>query len=160
MVESGKRSFLDSIPGWSGYRDRERRRESIACFASDSPETTEKSQMSWAALPPGWRRIESSNRSASLMDRMGDWKHFTDRLTTATYGYAGLFSDRPVDAKALDQIAAFDASLGDGLDQVSNAADALKNTDPDSEAFRERSEELGELDRRIAGSTRPPIRAH
>src|SRR5205807_2129346 len=43
---------------------------------------------------------------------------FADRVRVATYGYGGLFSDRSIDERALDQLQAFDRALGDGLDEV------------------------------------------
>jgi len=145
MVDSGKRSFLDSIPGWSGYRDRERRRESDRLIR-------EKLALDYGEIADELGRLASrlaEDRKLSAIRYVdgphGRLKHFINRLRTASYGYAGLFSDRPVDAAALDQIAAFDQSLGDGLNDVANAADALKETDPDNSAFRDRSEELGEV---------------
>ena len=145
MIDGGKRSFLDSIPGWSGYRDRERRRNSDRLLrerlARDYGEIADD-------LGRLASRLAEDRRLSAIryVDRPhGRLTHFTDRLKTATYGYAGLFSDRPVDADALDQIAAFDESLGDGIGQITDAAEALKETDPNASEFRDRSEELGEL---------------
>ncbi len=145
MADGGKRSFLDSIPGWSGYRDRERRRESDRLLrerlARDYGEVADDLGRLAARLAED-RKL----RAIRYVDGPhGRLTHFTDRLKTATYGYAGLFSERPVDADALDQIAAFDESLGDGVERIADATEALRKTDPDDEAFRERSEELGEL---------------
>jgi hypothetical protein len=50
---------------------------------------------------------------------------FTDRLRTATYGYGGLFSERSIDERALDQIAAFDRALGDGTEELRVSVEAL-----------------------------------
>ena len=145
MVDGGKRSFLDSIPGWSGYRDRERRRESDRLLrerlARDYDEIADRLSQFAARLAED-RKL----RAIRFVDGPhGRLVHFTDRLKSATYGYAGLFSNRPIDANALDQIAAFDESLGSGVDAVANAADALLETEPDDSQFRERSEELGGL---------------
>ncbi len=145
MADGGKRSFLDSIPGWGGYRDRERRRESDRLLrerlARDYGEIADELGRFAARLAED-RKL----RAIRFVDGPhGRLTHFTDRLKSATYGYAGLFSDRPVDAAALDQIAAFDESLGEGLLEMRAAADTLRDTDPDSPDFRERSDELGEL---------------
>ena len=145
MVDGGKRSFLDSIPGWSGYRDRERRRESDRLLrerlARDYGDIADELGRLAARLA-----ADRKLRSIRYVDGPhGRLTHFTDRLKSATYGYAGLFSDRPVDARALDQIAAFDESLGEERAALQRAADALKATDPDDDAFRDRSEALGEL---------------
>lgn len=145
MVDGGKRSFLDSIPGWSGYRDRERRRESDRLLrdrlARDYGEVADELGRLATRLAED-RKL----RAIRYVDQPhGRLNHFIDRLRTATYGYAGLFSDRPVDAKALDQIAAFDESLGDGLGELRQAARNLQDTSPEDDAFRERSEELSEL---------------
>ncbi len=145
MVDGGNRSFLDSIPGWSGYRDKERRRESDRLLR-------ERLATDYGAIADELGRLaarlaeDRKLRAIRYVDAPhGRLNHFIDRLTVATYGYAGLFSDRPVDADALDQIAAFDQSLGDGLEDVRSAAARLEETDPDDPAFRERSEELREL---------------
>jgi len=145
MVDGGRRSFLDSIPGWSGYRDRERRRESDRLvrerLARDYGEIADQLGRLASRLAED-RKL----RAIRYVDQPhGRLKHFIDRVRTATYGYAGLFSDRPVDARALDQIAAFDESLGDSLDALRQAAARLEQTSPDDAAFRERSEELSEL---------------
>lgn len=145
MVDGGKRSFLDSIPGWSGYRDREQRRESDRLLrerlARDYGEIADRLGRLAARLAED-RKLRSIRYVDSPHGRL---THFTDRLKSATYGYAGLFSDRPVDAAALNQIRAFDESLGDGIGELRAAADTLADTDPDSPEFRDRSEELGEL---------------
>ncbi|CAN5722342.1 hypothetical protein BH23CHL2_BH23CHL2_26250 [soil metagenome] len=145
MVDGGKRSFLDSIPGWGGYRDRGRRRESDRLLR-------EKLARDYGEVADDLGRFASrladdrKLRAIRYVDNpQGRLKHFINRLRTATYGYAGLFSDRPVDADALDQIAAFDESLGEGLYEIARAADALKAADPDDDAFRDRSEELSDL---------------
>jgi hypothetical protein len=145
MAEGGKRSFLDSIPGWGGYRDRERRRESDRLLrerlARDYGEVADRLGRFAVRLADD-RKL----RAIRYVDGPhGRLNHFIDRLRTATYGYAGLFSDRPVDEKALDQIAAFDMSLGEGLDEINAAARALEQTPPDDDAFRERSEDLTDL---------------
>jgi hypothetical protein len=145
MTEGGKRSFLDSIPGWSGYRDRERRRESDRLLrerlARDYGEIADRLGR-LASRMANDRKLGAIRHVDGPHSRLN---HFIDRLKTATYGYAGLFSDRPVDEKALDQIAAFDASLGDGLEELDTAATALERADPDDTTFRERSEELTSL---------------
>jgi hypothetical protein len=145
MAAGGKRSFLDSIPGWSGYRDRERRRESDRLLrerlARDYGEIADR-------LGRLASRLAADRKLMAIRfvdGPLGRLNHFIDRLRTATYGYAGLFSVRPVDERALDQIAAFDASLGEGLDELDAAANALEQTDPDDAAFSERSENLTDL---------------
>ena len=145
MVDGGRRSFLDSIPGWSGYRDRERRRNSDRLLRERLAREYGEIADDLAKLAS---RLAEDRRLSAIryVDRPhGRLTHFTDRLKTATYGYAGLFSDRPVDASALDQIAAFDESLGDGIDKIAAAATSLIETDPNDSEFRDRSEELEDM---------------
>ncbi len=138
------RSFLDSIPGWSGYRDRERRRESDRLIR-------ERLARDYGEIADGLGRLAARLAQDRKLQAIryvdaphGRLNHFIDRLRTATYGYAGLFSDRPVDADALDQIAAFDLSLGEGIDDLRAGAEGLSSADPDDPVFRERSEALSE----------------
>jgi hypothetical protein len=66
------------------------------------------------------------------VDRLvGVLQRFIDRLSTATYGYTGLFDPVKIEAQQLDQLYAFDMSLAGGVDQVSAAIDSIERADPD-----------------------------
>ncbi len=134
---SGQRlsRFLDSIPGYGGYRDKERRRESDRLIRE--------------RLAQGYR--QQADRIGRMLSKMAAERnltaiepldgihtrlnHFISRLTTATYGYAGLFSDRPVDEAALDQIARFDQGLAEPLEGLAATIDTLEANEPGTDQY-------------------------
>src|SRR4051812_16969476 len=99
---------LDHIPGYGGYRDKERRRDSdrvirdslvVGYTPPANPMQAPATQLA------GQRKI----MLIGLVDKPLTRLHaFIDRVNTASYGYAPLFQDAAVDNAALDQMAAFD----------------------------------------------------
>ncbi|HEX5499026.1 MAG TPA: hypothetical protein VFX03_07365, partial [Thermomicrobiales bacterium] len=109
---------LDRIPGYRGYRQKEDRRdadrrvrEHVAGRYRAEAERVERVATQLAAA----RRLNDIGPVDELAQTI---RHLVDRISTATYGYGGLFSDRNVDAAALDQLRLFDQSLLDGVDQL------------------------------------------
>ena len=134
--------FLDSIPGYGGYRDKERRRDSDRVIR-------ENLALEYSQLADRLGRIattladERKIMAIPVVDK--PHKRLTsliDRLRTASYGYAPLFSDAPVEADALDQVALFDRSLADQQEVLSQQIASLEQTSPDDAAFKLRSDEI------------------
>jgi hypothetical protein len=144
MSQGGLGGLLDKIPGYGGYRDKERRRESDRRLREQL--ALEYGQLADRLGRLATRLAEDRDIMAiRFVDRPHDeLKTFIDRVRTATYGYAGLFSDNPVDEKALDQIAAFDQSLADQTDVLDEQITALEGTDPKSPDFRTHSEAISQ----------------
>lgn len=121
--------LIDRIPGYSGYRDKENRRE------------TDKRvrEQVVAALEQQIARIEAvaadlANRREIMAVGPVDTvaksaRHLQDQIRTATYGYGGLRGDRTVDGPALDQLISFDQGLLDKVDALSTQVDALVAAD-------------------------------
>jgi hypothetical protein len=137
--------FLDRIPGYAGYRDKERRRESDRLVR-------EQLALEYGQLADRLGRLATSlaQQRAIAAVPLVDRPHkrlvmFVDRVRTASYGYTPLFSDTPVGADALDQLAAFDRALGDQRDEVEHGIAALESADPKGSEFRESSRSLTTL---------------
>src|SRR5215212_5078911 len=88
-------SLLNKIPGYSGYRNKESRRD-------EDRRLREELAREYGQIAQRLAEIGNVERVERALRR------FTDRLRTATYGYGGLFSDRSIDERALDQLQAFD----------------------------------------------------
>ncbi|MFL5733204.1 MAG: hypothetical protein ACJ78Q_08390, partial [Chloroflexia bacterium] len=114
------------VPGFDGYMDRERRRD------ADKLLRTYLAHQYSAQLDRLKRVQQSLLRSGQLtgiseVDRLtGVLQRFIDRLSTATYGYSGLFDPVKVEAQDLDQLYAFDMALTSGVDEVSSAVGGLE----------------------------------
>lgn len=119
--------ILNKIPGYSGYRAKEGRRD------EDKRVRLELARQ-YGQIAQRLSDVQGELVRAQRFAEIGNVERlekslrlFTDRLSTATYGYGGLFSDRSIDEKALDQIAAFDRALGDGLDELKAGVESLSS---------------------------------
>jgi hypothetical protein len=139
-------SFLNSIPGYGGYRSKEQRRESDRLIrerlANDYGHQADRLGR-LATRFADERDIASVRAINKPHTRLVT---FRDRVRTATYGYAPLFSQNSIDERALEQIAAFDESLGEGLEPLSSTIGRLESTPPGTEEF---AASVGELERVI-----------
>lgn len=124
--------LLDRVPGYSGYRDKERRRdedkrvrvavaESIGQIASGVQDAGRT--LADARQLQDIQAVEALYQRTTLLE---------NRIRNATYGYAGLFDDVKVDEAALDQLARFDRQMGKELTALDGAASAVQaaGTDP------------------------------
>ena len=119
--------ILNKIPGYSGYRAKEARRD------EDKRVRLELARQ-YGQIAQRLTDVQGELVRAQRFAEIGNVERlekslrlFTDRLSTATYGYGGLFSDRSIDERALDQIGAFDRALGDGIDELKQGVEALSS---------------------------------
>lgn len=116
---------LSSIPGYDGYRDKENRRETdrrvrerIATRLGDLARKTE----SVATGLANQREIQAVGPVDTVAKEV---RHLQDLVATASYGYGGLYSDRNVDAVALEQLNQFDADLLGRVETLAPLVDKL-----------------------------------
>jgi hypothetical protein len=134
--------MLDSIPGYAGYRDKERRRDSDRVvrenLAREYGQLAERLGRLATTLAD-----ERKIMAIPVVDK--PYKRLTsfiDRVRTASYGYAPLFSEVSVDADALDQVALFDRALADQKQTLSDQIASLEQTSPDDAAFKSLANEI------------------
>ena len=120
------------IPGFSGYVDRENRRaadkllrESIAA----------KFDQVWTQVTNVQKDMASAGEMKYLDDLEGvatKIRTFIDKVTTASYGYAGFFDAVKINKEELVRLYEFDLALVDKADELSRGVDnvvASKDTD-------------------------------
>jgi len=122
----GVASLLDKIPGYSGYRAKESRRDEDKRLREELARQYDGLAQRLSELGGDLARARRYKEIAEVERLERSLRRFVDRLRVATYGYDGLFSDRSIDERALDQIQAFDRALGDGLDELGTAVGALE----------------------------------
>lgn len=134
--------MLDRVPGYAGYRDKERRRESDRAIR-------DKLEVDYGRLADRLGRFAARLADERRLDAiaavdtpLGRLRGFLDRVRTATYGYAPIFANDDVDAGVLDQIAAFDSALADQMPAVESGIARLEAADPDSTDFRSAADDL------------------
>lgn len=115
-------NILSSIPGYDGYRDKENRRETdkrVRDRISDRLGQLAGQIEQVAADLANQRDIQAVGPVDSVAKSV---RHLQNQISTATYGYGGIYSDRNVDALALDQLNQFDADL---LTRVESLAEPI-----------------------------------
>lgn len=111
-------NLLNSVPGYTGYRAKEDRRDADRRVRDHLVRVYGKQAA----------RVERVARDLADQRRIMDVgpvdefaraiRHLMDRINTASYGYGGLFSDRDIDERALDQLRLFDESMLTGMEQL------------------------------------------
>ncbi|MGE3796216.1 MAG: hypothetical protein AB7G88_00125 [Thermomicrobiales bacterium] len=119
-------TFLDGLPGYSGYRDKERRRdtdrrlrESIANQLESIAQRVERGGASLVAQ----RQLDAVSGIESLVRQLN---HAGNLVRTQRYGYGGIFSDTPVDERALNQLYLFDKGLGMKVSQLDSQLSSIE----------------------------------
>jgi len=138
-------SLMRKIPGFSGYLDRERRRDADKLqrefMAKGLTELKRKVQDAQEQL------IEAGQMK--LMTKLDDVNNIVDRvagrLRHATYGYSGFFDQNQVNLDELNRIYEFDLSLVNELQHADEAVLGLTSS-LEGEAVRAR---IGDLEKSI-----------
>lgn len=141
-------NFLNRIPGYTGYRNKENRRDEDkrireAIAAEVGAQVDRLNQ--YAAELSAERELKHLSRIEPLI---GQARLLGDRIRTASYGYGGIFSERNVDATALDQLRQFDTSMEREVAGLTAAVEQLTNTmPPNADAAKALNDEVNRLGR-------------
>ena len=158
MPDSFFHKVAGIIPGFNGYMDRERRRDADKLLRTHLARQYSAQRDRLTRVQQAMARSGNLDNIAEVDRMVGVLQRFIDRLSTATYGYTGLFDPVKIEAADLDQLYAFDLSLASGVDQVGTAIDAfdadLNSADPTERAqlrtsMNNLSTTLDELNRRL-----------
>ena len=117
---------LQSFPGYSGYRDKEDRRDADRRVRDH---LTQEYRRQLGRVERVARDLAADRKIMAIGpvdDLAKAIRHLSDRINTATYGYGGLFSDRDVDEGALDQLRLFDEGMLSGVAQLDGPIAALE----------------------------------
>ena len=122
------KKILSKVPGFSGYIERNSRRQSDKLLRGVAADNYEAQ----------WRRISSLQRDLikqGLIEYVADVesaaikiRQFIDRVRTATYGYSGLFDALMINQKELAQLYQYDLALLQGADEVKGGVDNLETS--------------------------------
>ena len=142
--------ILDRIPGYAGYREKERRRDSDRAIR-------DKIEADFGQQAERLGRLANRLADDRQLDAIGvvnrpltELRSFLDRVRTATYGYAPIFANDEVDESVLDQIAAFDSALADYVPDVERGVAALEAAPPADPAFKAAAEQLSQTIQQVS----------
>ena len=117
---------LQAFPGYTGYRAKENRRDSDRRVRDHLVQEYGRQH---ARVERVARDLAGAHRLMDIgpVDALAQaLRRFSDRINTATYGYGGIFGDRDVDERALDQLRLFDEGLLSGVTQLDAPIAALE----------------------------------
>ena len=114
------------IPGFSGYIDRQERRNSDKLLRDTISERTEEqwhrvSDLQTELIGSGDIMYVDDLEKAALKMRT-----FADRIKTAARGYSGIFDAVKINEEELTKILAYDNAMLDSMDGLSNAVDHVQ----------------------------------
>ncbi len=118
-------SLMYRLPGLKGYKEKELRREAdktvrdmLARELGDQHQRLATIQME-LVNSGGLRWVDDVDRSVTKLQLL------TDRIKTASYGYAPLFDDVRVKEAQLDALAQFDQQMAEQATELKDAVDTL-----------------------------------
>ena len=130
------KKLASKIPGFSGYIERQNRRaadkllrESVADRFEDQWKRTSKVQTDM--VDAGMIALMDDMEQAAIQLRT-----FTDKIRTATYGYAGFFDAVKINEAELAQLYQYDLAFFDVADQIGRALDNIEASMGDEEGLK------------------------
>jgi hypothetical protein len=128
---SGLEDLVHKIPGYSGYKEKELRREADKLLRTEIAKQLDDQRKRLTELQNALIRQAQIEWLDDLERAVGKLQLLIDRLKTASYGYAGLFDAVKVKEAQLDALYEFDQQMLDfvneiavGIDQVASAISA------------------------------------
>lgn len=124
------RSFIEKmirwVPGYTGYADKESRRNTDKLLRMRLAGQLEESKTAFDAFVSGLSRkpeaLELLNTSASVTKLL---EKVIDRLKLADYGYAGFFDSQKIQEPQLDALYKFDLELAEAITAIRNKVNTL-----------------------------------
>lgn len=145
-LENRITNLLNKVPGYTGYRDKENRRDDDKrlrdAIAGEIQVSVDRLTQYNAGLSAA-RELKALARTETLV---GQLRLLADRIRTASYGYGGIFTERSVDGAVLDQLRQFDVTLQGEVAALATHVDALTgSTPPNEDEARALGDEINRL---------------
>ncbi len=137
---------MKGLPGYKGYKEREVRREADKLLRLQVARGFEEQQRRLNRVQV---QLVNTGRLGGLvlLDRaMMRLQLLVDRLKTASYGYAGLFSAIKVKEAELGALYEYDASLLGSVDKIKGLVDAIAAATTDADVSKAGNDLLLALD--------------
>ncbi|HRW46347.1 MAG: hypothetical protein KDD75_01460 [Caldilineaceae bacterium] len=132
--------LLKGLPGISGYIDKDMRRDADKRVREAIAASLAQSQ---AALT-GVQNALLKGGGLAMMDEVNDvavnMQTLTDRIKTASYGYAGLFDPVRIKEQQLDALVRFDRAMAQEVGAINTSIAAL------AQAVKERTDVASAID--------------
>jgi hypothetical protein len=136
------RQLAARIPGFKGYIAKEARREADKMLRTYIGRQLDQQKTRLQRLGAKLANAGDMDAVTNLEPVRMRLQTASDKIKTATYGYAGFFDAATVNEKELDGLYDFDNSLLQNADAIADAVGALAKA-PAGEAFTEALDAVG-----------------
>ena len=122
------KKILSKIPGFGGYMERQKRRDSDKLLRETIASRVEEQ---WQRISTLQRDFISSGDIAYVDDLEASavkLRSFADRIRRATRGYSGLFDAVKINEEELTKLYQYDAAMLDLVDEVARAIDNVETS--------------------------------
>jgi len=131
--QGGFRKLVARLPGFKGYIGKEARREADKMLRTYIGRQLDQQRSRMQRLGAKLATAGNLDAVTSLEQVRMRLQTISDKIKTATYGYAGFFDAATVNEKELDALYDFDNSLMDEVEAITGAVSNL--TTAQGEAF-------------------------
>lgn len=104
-------SMLNRVPGYAGYKTKEQARDSDRVLRNEIARQLDADAKRVEAIQRGAANDRNVDRVNELEPVVQGFRNAANLVRSLSYGYGGLFSDRPIDDVALAQLRLFDEGL-------------------------------------------------
>jgi hypothetical protein len=118
---SGLEKLVAKIPGYSGYKEKEQRREADKLLRDHIAARMRSAKIQLDALQTDLIAVGKYELLTDTGSAATQIQTFIDRVRTAPYGYGGLFDAVKVQEDDLDRVYEFDAALVSYADRIEAA---------------------------------------
>ncbi len=132
--QASAESMLDRIPGYAGYKSKEQARDSDRVFRNEIARQLDQDATRVEALERSAANERNVARVNELEPVVQGFRNAANLVRSLSYGYGGLFSDRPVDDTALAQLRLFDEALLVKATALQTGVDSIEAGDENAAA--------------------------
>ncbi|MCO5221214.1 MAG: hypothetical protein M9947_06460 [Thermomicrobiales bacterium] len=109
--EANTESALNRLSGYAGYKSKERARDSDRALRDDIARQLNQDAGRVESIQRAAADVRNTQRVNELEPVVQGFRNAANLVQSLSYGYGGLFSDKPVDDIALRQLRLFDNGL-------------------------------------------------
>jgi len=122
------KKILKFIPGFGGYVERQKRRDSDKLLRETIADRAEQQWQRISALQRDFISQGDITYVDDLESAAIKLRTFTDRVRRASRGYSGLFDAVKINEKELEQVYQYDATLLELMEEVGRAIDNVETS--------------------------------
>jgi hypothetical protein len=142
---SGLEDLALKIPGYSGYKEKEMRREADKLLRTELARQLDDQRKRLTELQNRLVRQAQIEHLDDLERAVSKMQLLIDRIKTASYGYAGLFDAVKVKETQLDALYEFDQQMLEFVDEIAAGVDAVASAISAREGVGGATDELAEV---------------